>query len=214
MQNGLAKTLFFLLLCQGASAAETVYVHDQLRLGVRPSPDPAASSISVVTTGDALTVLGEQDDFLNIRTEKGLEGWVSRGYVSKELPARNQLDALKKEYKSLQQARDALQKKLDTGGEQNEQQVQQQQRLERENATLQQQLNSYNAEASETAETATPPSSTPQATTTHASSYKQYRWQMLLALLAIVVTSFFTGMIIGVRKKSRQVADRIGGLEI
>ena len=210
MQNGLAKTLFFLLLCQGASAAETVYVHDQLRLGVRPSPDPAASSISVVTTGDALTVLGEQDDFLNIRTEKGLEGWVSRGYVSKELPARNQLQTLKEEYKALQQARDALQKKLDTGGEQDEQQVQQQQRLERENAALQQQLNSYNAE---TAATVTPPS-VPEATATHASSYKQYRWQMLLALLAILVTSFFTGMIIGVRKKSRQVADRIGGLEI
>ncbi len=191
MRNGLLRTLFLLLLCQGASAAETVYVHDQLRLGVRAAPSSAEKSIAVVTTGDPLVVLGEQDSFMNIRTESGLEGWVSKSYVSTEPPARTQLKSLQQVHQTLQQQHDALQQQLNESRQQAEQKAQQLEQLSRDNAGLQQRLASY--------------------TSTTPGFYEKYRWPMFIALL---LCCFGAGWYVGVRWKARRVAERIGGLEI
>jgi SH3 domain protein len=198
MRNGLLRTIFLLLLCQGANAVETVYVHDELRLGVRAAPEPAGSSIAVVITGDALTVLGEQDSFTHIRTEKGLEGWVSTAYVSAEPPARNQLKSLQEEHgvlqqerSALQQQRSALQQQLDELHQQTEHKTSLLEQLAQDNVVLQQQLASQINKPSGTIE--------------------QYRWLFLLALLSVC---FITGAIAGVRWKSRRVAERLGGLEL
>jgi uncharacterized protein YgiM (DUF1202 family) len=191
MRNGLLKTLFLLLLCQSASAAETLYVHDQLRLGVRPAPNSSEKSIASVTTGDALTVLGEQENFINIRTEKGVEGWVSKGYLSAEPPARNQLQSLQQEYEVLLQQQQALQLKFDESQQQGGKSAGALAQLQQENASLQEQLASY--------------------TDTTTSFYEQYRWLLLLVVLALC---FIAGLIVGIRWKARQVAERIGGLQI
>jgi uncharacterized protein YgiM (DUF1202 family) len=191
MRNGLLKTLLLLLLCQGANAAEILYVHDQLRLGVRAAPDSSGSSIAVVTTGDALTVLGEQDSFVHIRTEHGVEGWVSKGYLSEELPARSQLVSLQKEHEELQQAQVELQQQLVQSRSQTGQKAEALLQVERDNAALQQQLGQYTS--------ATP------------GFLEQYRWWLLLGLL---LACFVGGVITGVRWKAQQVAGRIGGLKI
>lgn len=191
MRNGLLKTLFLLLLCQGANAAGTLYVHDQLRLGVRAAPDSSESSIAVVTTGDALTVLSEQGSFALIRTEHGVEGWVSKGYLSEEPPVRNQLASLQKAHEKLQQAQAALQQQLAESSSQSEQKAGELMQLEQDNAELQRQLGRYT--------TATP------------GFLEKYRWLLLVGLLLIC---FIGGLIAGVRWKARQVAGRIGGLEI
>lgn len=191
MRNGLLKTLFLLLFCQSASAAETLYVHDQLRLGVRVAPSSAEKSIATVSTGDALMVLGEQDNFINIRTEKGVEGWVSKGYLSVEPPARNQLNSLQQEYQALQQQQQALQQQFEESQQQGSESAGRLAQLQQENASLQQQLSRY--------------------TDTSPGFYEQNRWLLLLALL---LASFTAGLITGVRWKARQVAERIGGLRI
>lgn len=191
MRNGLLKTLFLLLLCQSASAAETLYVHDQLRLGVRAAPSSAEKSIATVSTGDALTVLGEQDNFINIRTEKGVEGWVSKGYLSAELPARNQLKSLQQEHKALQQQQQALQQKFDESQQQGGQSAGALAQLQQENATLQQQLGRY--------------------TDTSPDFFEQFGWLVLVGLL---VGGFIAGLVTGIRWKARRVAERIGGLQI
>jgi SH3 domain protein len=191
MCNGLLKTLVLLLLCQGAYAAETLYVHDQLRLGVRAAPDSSESSIAVVSTGDALTVLGEQGGFIHIRTERGVEGWVSKGYLSAELPARSQLEILQKEHQALQQEQGLLQRQLEESRQLSEQQASQLQRLEHDKVALQQQLARY--------------------ATVNPGFFEKYKWLLQLGLL---LACFFAGLITGVRRKARQVAERIGGLEI
>lgn len=191
MRNGLLKTLFLLLICQGANAAEILYVHDQLRLGVRAAPSSSENSIAVVTTGDALTVLGEQDDFIQIRTEKGVEGWVSKGYLSAEPPARNQLVSLQQEHEALQQTQLVLQQQLAESRQQNEQGAGQRQQLERDLDALQQRLATY--------------------TEMTPGFYEQYRGWLWLALLLVC---FVAGLITGMRRKARQVAERIGGLQI
>lgn len=191
MCNGLLKTLVLLLLCQGAYAAETIYVDDQLRLGVRAAPDSSESSIAVVATGDALTVLGEQGSFMHIRTEQGVEGWVSKGYLSAEPPARSQLESLQKDHQALQQEEALLQQQLAEGHQQSEQQAAQLQQLEHDKVELQQQLARY--------------------TGVTAGFFEKYQWLWQLGLL---LACFIAGLITGVRRKARQVAERIGGLEI
>jgi SH3 domain protein len=191
MCNGLLKTLVLLLLCQGAYAAETLYVHDQLRLGVRAAPDSSENSIAVVSTGDALTVLGEQGSFVHIRTEHGVEGWVSKGYLSAERPARSRLEILQKEHQALQQEQELLQQQLAESRQLSEQQIRKLQRLEHDKVELQQQLARY--------ATVTP------------SVFEKYQWLLQLGLL---LACFIAGLITGVRRKARQVAERIGGLEI
>lgn len=96
----------------GSALAETVYVIDTLRLGVRASPDPAESSIAVVATGDVLTVLGREGDYIHIRSEKGVEGWVSQAYVSAEKPARLQLEQMQKELAQREKQLTELRKRL------------------------------------------------------------------------------------------------------
>jgi SH3 domain protein len=192
MRNRLLKTLFLLLLCQGANAAETLYVHDQLRVGVRAAPDSSGHSIAVVTTGDALTVLGEENNFAHIRTEQGVEGWVSKSYLSDELPARKQLASLQKEHEELQLAQAELQQQLTECLSQTEQQAGKLMQLEQDNSELQQQLGRYTRAAT-------------------SGLLEQYRWWLLLGAL---LTCFVGGLISGVRWKARQVARRIGGLKL
>ncbi len=191
MRNGLLKILFLLLLCQGASAAEILYVDDQLRLGVRAAPSSAEKSIATVSTGDALTVLGEQDHFVNIRTEKGVEGWVSKGYLSDKPPARNQLNSLQQEYKALQQQLQQLQTQVSEGQQQAGESAGKLALLQQENATFKAQLSSRSETAPD--------------------FYERNRWLLLLASLLVC---FITGLITGIRWKAQRVAERIGGLQI
>ncbi len=191
MRNGLLTTLFLLLFNHGAVAAETLYVHDELRLGVRAAPSSAEKSIAVVKTGDALTVLGEQENFVHIRTESGVEGWVSKGYLSTEPPARTQLERLQKAHEKLQQQHAAIEQQLAASMQKEELSVGRQQQLEQESAALKRELARY--------------------THTSPGFYQQYRW-LIFALL--LLGCFVSGLFVGVRWKARRVAERIGGLEI
>jgi uncharacterized protein YgiM (DUF1202 family) len=194
MQNGLRRTLLLLLLSQGAVAAETLYVDDQLRLGVRALPEASGRSIAVVTTGDALTVLGEpgeQAEFIQIRTESGVEGWVSKSYLSAEPPARTRLERLQQAQEALQQGHEALQQQLVQSQQRVEQRGTELETVRRDNLALQQQLSRYTS-----------------ATT---GPLERYRWPALLGLLLLC---FGVGFVAGVRRKSRQVAERIGGLQL
>lgn len=219
MRNGLLTTLLILLCCQQASAAETAYVIDQLRLGVRAQPDMGESSIAVVSTGDALTVLEEDESFIKIRTEGGVEGWVSKGYVSAEPPARLQLNALQVEHQKLQQESTALQQQL-------KEQQQQYNKLQQQYGELQAQLKvpapapgQQPAETTqalaqlqqENAELKARLANVQQSPSLPVQRNVGYLWGgMALLLLA----SFLFGMIGGVRWKARRVAERIGGLQI
>jgi len=186
--------------------ADIVYVHDQLRLGVRAAPSSSEKSIAVVKTGDALTVLGEEGDFINIRTESGLEGWVSKSYVSTEPPAQNRLAQLKQEFDALQQKYSNLQKQvaegrkesaqqLEQSGQQDEQKQAELQQLKQDNEALREQL----AQAQEKEKEEAP------------GVIERYG---LLIGLGLILACFFAGLLVGVRWKAKQVAERIGGLQI
>lgn len=68
-------------------SAETVYVDDKLRVGLRTEPSNSVAPTGVVVTGMKLVVLDRRDGFIQIRTEDGREGWVSDNYVTADKPA-------------------------------------------------------------------------------------------------------------------------------
>ena len=102
------------LFCfSGYALAETAYVSDTLRVGVRPAPDSQASPIGVVKTGMRLNVLESSNGFVHIKTENDLQGWVRENYVVKTPPAMIKI-------KTLQQRQGTLEGKLTTLEENNQ----------------------------------------------------------------------------------------------
>lgn len=180
-----------LLLHAGAVMSETIYVHDYLRLGIRAHPNSSETPLSVVTTGDALEVLERQGGYIKVRSEEGIEGWVSKAYVSSEKPARLRLEELQEEYKRLQGEMKDLRRELTASQELNEKLSMQNAELMSENGSLHDQVSRYYGSL--------------------AKNRSPYTW--LYQSLAIVAL-FVLGIFLGVRWQKRRVADRLGGLEI
>lgn len=86
-----------LLSCFSTVSAKSVYVGDNLRVGVREAPSSHAPPFSVVLTGMKLKVLDKQPGFLKIETDKGVSGWVKDIYVTDTAPAKIQMETLKRE---------------------------------------------------------------------------------------------------------------------
>ncbi len=99
------SAIFYLVLL-GFSAdvlAQSVFVNDQLRVGVRPEPSQLVAPVGVVLTGMKLQVLERKDPFIKIRTEKGLEGWIKDIYVTDKTPAILRVKDLQNQQKKVQQ---------------------------------------------------------------------------------------------------------------
>ena len=114
-RNALFGALFgaSLFCFSGNALAETAYVSDTLRVGVRPAPDSQAAPIGVVKTGMRLNVLETSNGFVRIKTENDLQGWVRENYVVKTPPAMIKI-------KTLQQRQGTLEGKLKTLEENNQ----------------------------------------------------------------------------------------------
>lgn len=96
----LTGSICFLLLTFSVNVlAESVFVNDKLRVGVRPEPSQIVAPIGVVLTGMKLEVLDRKAPFIKIRTDKGLEGWIKDIYVTSEVPAVLRLKEIEKEQK-------------------------------------------------------------------------------------------------------------------
>lgn len=144
--------LLSLLLVDGQAVAETVYVIDMLRVGIRAQPTGSGPSEAVVKSGDRLEVLEKQGQYYRVRSTDGAEGWVNRGYISEEPTAAQQLaalqvqnDKLAGEISSLKEARgsegeqiEALQQKLAV-------ETEAQAQLRRQRDALQQRLDAISA---------------------------------------------------------------------
>jgi len=83
--------------------AETVYVNDSLRVGVRSEPNNTVTPHGVVVTGMRLDVLERADGYIKIRNDNGVEGWIRDVYVSPDKPAKLELAELQSEQAKLQE---------------------------------------------------------------------------------------------------------------
>lgn len=183
--------LVALSVSSGVTMAETIYVHDYLRLGVRENPNSSETPIAVVTTGDALEVLERREGYIKVRAKNGVEGWVSKAYVSTEKPAVLRLEQLQEQYKRQQSELKDLRRELTASQEKNETLDKQLSELMTENGNLHEQVSRYYSKT--------------------AQQRQHYTW--LFQSLGIVALFIF-GIYLGVRWQKRRVADRLGGLEI
>jgi SH3 domain protein len=85
------KTLFAtLMLCTLAApplAAETLYVTDELRLGMFENRDQTGRRIKLLSSGDAVEILERDSLYARVQGPEGVEGWVKVGFLVAEKPA-------------------------------------------------------------------------------------------------------------------------------
>ena len=92
----LATWLFLLLIFQPAIGyAETVYVIDKLRVGLRADLSEGSAVVKTVRSGMALEVLERYENFVRVRDQQGIEGWIDGRYITPDLPALLQVKQLK-----------------------------------------------------------------------------------------------------------------------
>jgi hypothetical protein len=192
-RRGLLQLVAFagLLACASAALAETVYVNDMLRVGVRKHPNSSETPITIVTTGMALDVLEHRDGYMKIRTKDGVEGWINDVYATDEVPARRRLEEITAEQKRL---KEALAKERSTAaGAQKESGLLRDRLtdLAKRNRALQDQLG--------------------QARSTLAMASSGNRW---LYVGAGTIVLFLLGFFLGTRWYRQRVAERFGGLHV
>lgn len=94
------------------SSADTAFVGDNLRIGVRPEPGTQTAPTAVISSGANLEILERKEDYSRIRTEDGTIGWVRDIYLSKEPPAKLIVEQLQEKYRQAQQSLLAVQEEL------------------------------------------------------------------------------------------------------
>lgn len=107
--------LALLMFMSGTSLAETRYISDLLIVTIRSQPGNGGTTLTTVQTGTPLEILGEANDFLHVRTENGVEGYVQSQYVTKELPKAEQLKQLETQNTRLRQQVEELSASLRDG---------------------------------------------------------------------------------------------------
>ncbi len=190
----LAAALLLLLL-PPLTWAETLYVADNLRVGVRATPSSKAPSLAVIATGTEVNVLKRKKQFIKVRIPNGVEGWVKSAYFSKDKPARRQLDELLQQFRQL---RNELQTLQQTRQKEQARLLQLQQRLataEQENRLLRRQ------------DSSSPPPGKP--TPAQSSNYKPVVIAVLVGLGILGV-----GFLLGVWSHRRAVTRRLGGISL
>lgn len=90
-------TLFLLLIFGLYAQAETRYISDLLVVNVRSNTTDNYEVLTTLITASPVEILEEDKIFVKVRTEKGIEGFIRKQYVSKALPKSIQLAQLKKQ---------------------------------------------------------------------------------------------------------------------
>lgn len=178
------------LLTAGSAAAETLYVNDMLRLGVRAEPASNEAPLTVVTTGAALEVLDRTRGYVKVRTEDGVVGWVNSVYVTGEEPARRRIEKLKVEHERVRRELEEMRASSSDTLESNAALRNEVNELRDENGKLHAQL----------------------AKVYQTTSRRSDDWSWLYT--AAMIGLFVLGIVLGVLWHRQQIAQRLGGLKL
>lgn len=100
---GSISIFFLILLLTPAAHAETRYVSDQLVITVRSNKTDNYEVLETLITASPMEILDEDKTFVKVRTQKGIEGYVRKQYVTKAIPKSIQLAQLKKQKAALEE---------------------------------------------------------------------------------------------------------------
>ena len=71
-----------------AAVAETMYVTDNLRLGLHQAADTSDRAFRMLESGQTLEVLSRDRNYANVRLPDGVQGYVKAAYLVDEKPAK------------------------------------------------------------------------------------------------------------------------------
>lgn len=101
-------TALVLLGIFSAAQAETVYVAERIRIGLRAEVLETSAVVKTVETGVPLEVIERFDKLVRVRDPQGTDGWIEARYLSPDPPARLQFSRLQEDLaKSRLQATEA-----------------------------------------------------------------------------------------------------------
>lgn len=92
-----AIAMLLMLGMFSAAQAETVYVAERIRIGLRAEMDEISPVVKTVETGAPLEVIERLDKFARVRDPQGTEGWIEARYLTADPPARLQLAKFQEE---------------------------------------------------------------------------------------------------------------------
>ena len=140
----LAAHLITALGAANAARAEQLYVADKLVLNVYAEASQSSDKITTLETGNAVEGLERAENFVHVRLSDGREGWIGANYLTTEAPAILRLKALQAEqHTDTQSAQKPLNDEIA--------------RLQKQNATLQTELNALKQQAARQAPAAAAP---------------------------------------------------------
>lgn len=80
--------IVFLALLPMAAAAETMYITDNLRLGLHQAEDTSGRAFRMLESGQALEIVSRNRNYANVRLPDGAQGYVKAAYLVDEKPAK------------------------------------------------------------------------------------------------------------------------------
>jgi hypothetical protein len=89
-----AMAMLLMLGMFSVAQAETVYVAERIRIGLRAEVVETSTVVKTVETGTPLEVVERFDKLARVRDPQGTEGWIEARYLTPDPPARLQLDKL------------------------------------------------------------------------------------------------------------------------
>lgn len=94
-----------------AAAAETVYVVDQLLVGIHQDRNLDSAILKVLPTGTELEVIERDGELALVADPEGVRGWVDGAYLTAERPAQLRLAELEREKAALEEKVAELEKR-------------------------------------------------------------------------------------------------------
>ncbi len=81
--------------------AETVYVIDELKIGLHKSASINSPIIKLITSGTELSVVDRIDDLVHVKDSEGSQGWINEKYILNNKPGKTRINELEKEIELL-----------------------------------------------------------------------------------------------------------------
>ena len=105
MQNFRVQKILFGIISLVASMvnAETVYVIDELKIGLHNDRTIDSPIIKLVSSGTSLFVIERDDDLIHVQEAGGTKGWINNKYVVIKKPGKTLIKELEENNKALKQ---------------------------------------------------------------------------------------------------------------
>jgi len=88
--------------------AETIYVIDELKIGLHEDRSIDSPIMKLVPSGTPLSVIERDNDLVHVQEPEGIRGWINSKYVINEKPGKSLITELENKNKVLQKENDLL----------------------------------------------------------------------------------------------------------